>query len=378
VFADAVGTRVVPAPLVPMPLALERPPYVVGIVNYHSYEDLDRCLVGVKSQTVRPHGVIVVDVEPEDALHRATMERHPEATFLRAPNRGFGAGANLVLRHEFRPTSPVEYVLILNPDVELRPSFARELVDSMTQHPNAALASGKLLRRDGRTIDSAGIVLPRHRHPRDRGSEQRDLGQYDQAAFLFGVSGCAVMIRRAAADDLNVLGEVFDEDFFLYHEDSDLCWRANLLGWRVLYVPSAEALHGRRWQRVRRFKIPPHVRRHSFKNHYLSMLKNERVRDLLRNLPIVLAWEVARLGYALLRDRPVLGGYREALRRRRRILRKRRLVQREAARRRRLAAGCAVVGPTLPHRPRPGGGIAGPVPPPHPANAADRLSSPGG
>ena len=121
-----------------------------------------------------------------------------------------------------------------------------------------------------------------------------------------------MMMRRAALRQLAIQGEIFDEDFFLYHEDTDLCWRARLLGWQVLYVPKARALHDRAWRRERRFEIEPDVRRHSFKNHYLQLIKNERPREFWLNLPWIGTWEVLRLGFALLRDRELLAGYRAA------------------------------------------------------------------
>lgn len=308
-------------------------PYVVGVINHRTYEDLERCLASVKLQTRAPEAVLVVDVDADSALHEEAARRHPEVHWWAVPNRGFGAGANQILRWARREVGEVEHALILNPDVELRPDFAAQLLGEMQRHGRVALASGKLLRPDGRTLDSAGIVLPRHRRPRDRGSEEQDRGQYERSEFLFAVTGAAVMVQLEAAEDLAVEGEVFDEDFFLYHEDTDLSWRANLLGWRVLYAPSACAIHGRRWRRDGRFRIPPWVRRHSFKNYYLSMLKNERGADFLRNLPVILAWEMARLGYALLRDPAILGGYRDAWRERQRMWHKRQAIQGKRARR---------------------------------------------
>jgi GT2 family glycosyltransferase len=144
-----------------------------------------------------------------------------------------------------------------------------------------------------------------------------------------------MLLRRAALEDLAVSGEVVDEDFFAYQDDTDLCWRANRLGWRVLYEPRATGVHGRRWRRERRMQIEPWVRRHSFKNHYLQIIKNERGADLVRNLPWLVAWEVLRLGFALLRDREILAAYREAWRGVPRALAKRRAIE---ARRRALAA----------------------------------------
>jgi GT2 family glycosyltransferase len=288
------------------------PSYAVGIVNYRTYADLAQCLASVKTQSLTPTRVIVVDNDPIPRELREAQARHPEVEWQPRCNRGFSEAANFILRRFRDGDHKEEFFLLLNPDVRLEPGFADRLLDAMSRHPEAALASGKLLRPDTGRIDSAGIVLPRHRRPRDRGSEQPDRGQYDRTEFVFGASGAALMVRAAALDELSLEGEVFDEDFFTYHEDTDLSWRANRLGWRVLYVPAARALHERHWRRGQRFSIPDPVRRHSFKNHYLQIIKNESLGGLLVNLPAIVCWEVLRLGYALLCDRALLAGYTDA------------------------------------------------------------------
>ena len=70
----------------------------------------------------------------------------------------------------------------------------------MAADPHVAVASGKLLRPDGRTLDSTGIVMPRHRRPRDRGSEQPDHRQYDRAEPVFAVTGAACFLARSEAE----------------------------------------------------------------------------------------------------------------------------------------------------------------------------------
>lgn len=297
--------------------------YAAGVINYRSYDDVARCLAGLAGQTLAPAAIVVVDVDPP-----TDRDGRPEAAFVRweeMPNRGFAGGANRALTVLCAETS-VDFVLLLNPDVRLEADFAERIVLAMSARERVALASGKLLRPDG-SIDSAGISLPRNRRPRDRGSEEIDRGQYDRTEMVFGASGAAMMVRTAALPELAIEGEVFDEDFFLYHEDTDLCWRAHVLGWQVLYVPEARAQHERSWRRDRRFDIDPSVRRHSFKNHYLQIIKNEQPRDFLRNLPVLATWEVLRLGFAIARDREVLNGYGDALRLAGRAWRKRKLVQ---------------------------------------------------
>jgi GT2 family glycosyltransferase len=300
--------------------------YVAGIVNHGSYEDLARCLASLSQQDTRPEAVFVVDTGVDPSRLQALVGEYATVGFEVRANLGWGAGVNRILARVDDEYPSVPYVLLLNPDIELDPDFAAVLLDALEADPRVALASGKLLRPGRTVIDSAGIRLPRHRRPRDRGSDETDGGQYDRAEFVFGVSGAAMMLRRAALADLAVGGEVVDEDFFAYHDDTDLCWRANRLGWRVLYEPRACGVHGRRWQRQQRMQIAPFVRRHSFKNHYLQIIKNERLADFCLNLPWLLTWELLRFGFAVLRDPAVLPAYRDALVASRRALAKRRTI----------------------------------------------------
>jgi len=300
------------------------PRWVAGVVSHAAYQELAACLPTLERQTLAPDAVLVTDTAADSARLAALAAEHPRIRFETRPNRGWGAGGNRVLSWTETEHPEASYVLLLNPDVELEPDFAAILAEASELQPRVALASGKLLRPDRATLDSAGIRMPRHRRPRDRGSEELDRGQYERAERVFGVTGAAMWLRRAALADLAIEGEVLDEDFFAYHDDTDLCWRANLLGWQVLYEPRAVAVHRRNWRRERRHQMSVAVRRHSFKNHYLQMLKNERGGDLLRNLPWIVGWEVLRLGFALLRDPSILPGYAAAWRVAPAALRKRR------------------------------------------------------
>lgn len=288
--------------------------YVAGIVHHDAFDDLERCIASLRQQTARPAAIAVVDTGADPARLAALAERHRDVDFLPRPNLGYGAGANYALRWTAEHHPAVPHVLILNPDVELEPGFAAVLLREMALRPRTALASGKLLRPGGLLLDSAGIRMPRHRRARDRGSEEPDHGHYDRPELVFGVSGAAMLVRRAALANLALDGEVFDEDFFAYQDDTDLAWRAQRLGYEVLYHPDARAIHGRRWRRERRGSIEPWVRQHSFKNHYLQIVKNEPVGQFIRNLPVLLVWEMLRLGYALTRDREILPAYGQALR----------------------------------------------------------------
>ena len=305
--------------------------YAAGIVHFGRDPGLAGCLASLRDQTQPPQAVVVVDHDSpteasgeRDALKRA----FPEVEWLHAPNGGYAAGANQVVELALRRAPGVDYVLILNPDVELEPDFSRETIAAMASRPEVALASGKLLRPGGRVIDSAGIVMGRSRRFRDRGSEELDEGRYGAIETVFAVSGAALMLRRSALADLALAGELFDEDFFTYHEDTDLAWRARQLGWLCLYVPTARATHVRGWRRDGRRRVADSIRRHAWKNRYLELLKNDSPLAFLRDLPFILPVELARLGFALFFDRALLGAYVEAARHAGRALEKRAILRR--------------------------------------------------
>jgi GT2 family glycosyltransferase len=288
--------------------------WCAGIVNHGSYDDLECCLAALARQVPAPVAIAVYDTGERPDRFDVLGLAHPDVDFEMGPNRGYAGGANRVVDRLLNSVRPADFVLVLNPDVEVEAGYADQLTAEMVRRPRVAISTGKLLRPDRTTLDSAGIFIPRNRRPRDRGSDQPDLGQFDAPELVDAASGAAMMLRVAALSDLSVEDELFDESFFAYHEDTDLCWRARLFGWQILYEPRAISLHRRGWQRDRRAEIPIATRRHSFKNHYLQLVKNETRVGFVRNLPWLVSWEILRLGFVLLRDRAMIAAYRDAWR----------------------------------------------------------------
>jgi GT2 family glycosyltransferase len=295
----------------------------VGIVHCDSWDDLASCLDALALQRPRVARVRVYDVDPgaqrrvaADAAERRRelTAAHPHVEWQTGPNIGFAAAANALLCAELLMADPAAFQMILNADVTLDPDHLAQLARVFASERDVAITGGKLLRPGRTLIDSAGIRLPAHARPRDRGSEAVDDGRFDAAEDVFGVSGAAMALRSGALGALALGGEVFDEDFFMYHEDTDLCWRAHRLGWRVRYEPLAIAVHRRGWRKQERFETPAWIRRHSFKNHYLQLVKNESAAGLLVRAPALLVWEVLRLGFVVLRDREMFPAYAEAWR----------------------------------------------------------------
>ena len=95
---------------------------------------------------------------------------------------------------------------------------------------------------DKQLVDSTGIYFtPMLRHL-DRGSQEVDNGHYLNFEYVFGATAAAALYRRQMIDDISIEDEFFDPDFFVYREDADVAWRAQLMGWRCIYTPTGPRL----------------------------------------------------------------------------------------------------------------------------------------
>ena len=277
--------------------------------------------------------VVVVDNASTD-LTGELAERHG-ARHLRLEGRvSYAAALNAALGQ-----TGGDAVLLLNADCFLAPGFLAAARPRLEEDRVASVAP-RLLRTTGPAeedrldeIDAAGLVVDRRRKNTLVG-HGRPASAYAAAGEAFGADGAAALYRREALEDCAVGDEVFDEDMALWASDVDLAWRVRLLGWRSLYEPAAVAWHMRTYSPTTRARVAEEHRRLQFRNRYLMMAKNDRWSDLRPDLHRVLAWEVLALGHAVLRERHLLGGYREAwalrgaARRRRRIVQARRRVGR--------------------------------------------------
>lgn len=264
----------------------------VGIVAYNSARDLGACLEAVRGQTLPLGEVVVWDNASTDGS--AEVARAGGATVVvSGENLGFAAAANELVRRTAGP-----YLLLLNPDASPMPDYLERLVSAAESDPRIGSVTGKLVRPAAGAglpvIDSAGHILYRNRSALNRGENEPDRGQYDTAGEVFGVCAAAALYRRAMLDDVRIGEEYFDSRFFAYLEDVDLDWRARLRGWKAYYVPGALALHERGHKGKRRMKHVA-VLRHSLKNRYLMMLRNDRWVDLARDLPAIAGMETLRL-----------------------------------------------------------------------------------
>ena len=222
----------------------------VVIVSHNSRDLLDACLASVRAHAVVDGGepeVWVVDNASSDGSAALVAERHPQVRLIKSHvNLGFSAANNLVLRR-----TSAQYVLALNPDCVLHPRTVPDLVALLDGHAEIGIAGCRLVRPDG-TLDHAGrrsfpTIVGALGHFTTVGRSDRApavLTQYravdsDGSGPVDAVNGAFMLIRHQALEDVGL----FDEGYWLYMEDLDLCFRFAQRDWTVWYEPSLTATH---------------------------------------------------------------------------------------------------------------------------------------
>jgi N-acetylglucosaminyl-diphospho-decaprenol L-rhamnosyltransferase len=218
-------------------------------VCYRTPELIRSLLRGVEAARFAfPFEYILVNNAPGDGTRAMVEEHFPWVTYVDAPgNVGFGAGNNIAFRQ-----AKGEYVMLVNPDLTVFPGEMEKLVAYADAHPEVGFVGPKLLnpnRSLQRTFTRLpGLMIPVYRRtPLGKSS----FGKRAIAHFLMMeedgsreldvdvLFGAAILMRRRALDEIGH----FDERFFMYFEDTDLCRRAWETGHKVRYAPVAEFVH---------------------------------------------------------------------------------------------------------------------------------------
>lgn len=208
----------------------------VIIPNWNGTTLLPGCLNSLRTQTHPDYEVILVDNASTDDSVEMIRREYPEVRVLElARNLGLTGGVNAGIA-----IARGEIIALLNNDAEASPAWLTELEAALARHPEAGSVASKMLLYDHpKTINSAGDFYRTDGIPGNRGVWQQDDGEFDQEDLVFGGCGGAVAYRRTMLEQIGL----FDEDLFMYCEDVDLSWRAQLAGWGCVYAPLAVVHH---------------------------------------------------------------------------------------------------------------------------------------
>lgn len=287
----------------------------INILNTNEKQYLEKTLPLVLDQTYPEYEVILTDNASTDGSVEYVREHFPDVRILQnEENLGYVGGHNRGIAE-----TDGDYIMLLNADIFLKPDFLEEKVKALECADDVGSAEGKLLQirpdeegfPDYKIFDSTGLAINRMRKNSDRAYGVEDVGQYDREEFVFGPSGATPLYRREMLEDIRIDDEYFDSTFFIYREEVDLAWRAQIQGWKCRYTPKAVAYHVRGYSPKSRKSTPPYFRQLQFRNRYLMLVKNESVRNLLIDLPHFLLYEILQFGYVLTREPHLFKAYRQ-------------------------------------------------------------------
>ena len=291
---------------------------------------LDDCLESLRSQTFSDFEVVVVANGPLD------RELGVSKVFRNEANAGYGRAVNQGIE-----ASAGDFVLALNDDTLLHPRCLEHLVRAMETRFEIGMCAPQIRLQDTGRLDSTGLLLAR-----DGSSKQRAHGHPapdgGRTTHALCPSGCAALYRRVMLDEIGL----FDEDFFLYCEDTDLGLRARWNAWECSYVPDAIVEHRYSHSSKKASALKAY---YVERNRILVVLRNFPMRAVLLSPYHALVryfwhWNLKRkgqgiaaqyegeesIGFVLLRAwRDALGKLPRAIRQRRVILQKARLTPKQ-------------------------------------------------
>jgi len=225
------------------------PDLAVVVVTYNGLPYAERTL-----ETVAGLETVVVDHGSTDGTLEVVRERFPEVRVVEQENLGLAAGWNRGIRETSAP-----YVLVLNADAWLVGDAADRLVRFAEEHERAGYVGPKLLNPDGtlqpsvRSFPTPWRLATEYLFLRKLAPRSRALNAFygagfghDEARVVDFTKGAAFLLRRAAFEEVGP----FDEEFFLFSEETDWCYRLREAGWQALFDPDAEAVHvgGASWR----------------------------------------------------------------------------------------------------------------------------------
>jgi N-acetylglucosaminyl-diphospho-decaprenol L-rhamnosyltransferase len=261
----------------------DAPRVSVVIVTYNALPWIERCL-----ESVREHERIVVDHGSSDGTPDLLRERFPDVLLIEQDNKGLGGGSNAGMR-----LASGDYFLLLNSDAWAVGDAVGRLLEFAEAHPEAAVVGPRLSNPDGslqpsvRGFPTVWRLATEYLFLRKLAPRTRALNAFYGAGFAHDevreaefLMGACLLVRREAADTVGL----FDEDFFMFSEETDWCYRFRQAGWKVLFYPGAEFVHvggastRQDWGPMFREQVRGHVR---FLAKHHGRREAERARKLL-------------------------------------------------------------------------------------------------
>lgn len=250
------------------------------IVNWNGGDVFDSCLKSLSKLAYPNWELIVVDNASNDGsellpknyknpINKYTLiKNNKNLGFAPANNKGYKSAKG-------------DYILLLNNDTKVTPSFLTKMVKRMQKDMNVGVLQPKIYMMDEpNRLDNAGSFLTRIGFLEHWGFGEKDSSEFDIETAVFSAKGACMLIKREVIEKVGL----FDDAFKSYFEESDFCWRVWLGGWKVLFFPKAHIYHkvGFTLQRL----DVSNINFDYYKNRISSLIKNLEAKNMLITVPL--------------------------------------------------------------------------------------------
>lgn len=259
------------------------------IVTYNSSDIIKKCLDSVLKTTYQNKEIIIVDNNSSDDIDKILGEYKEKVKVLfEKQNLGYSGGNNLGIKN-----SKGEYVFLLNPDTEVTEGFLQPLVERMESDDKVAacqplvylLNNKNIINLTGKETNFLGFDWIRDYLKKDTPSGDE----------ITSFSGCGAMLRKSVL----LKTKVFDSNYFMYYEDSDLSWRLRLFGFKLIFVPNAVMYHDYKYIPVENYQTLKSKLFFNERNRLMTIYKNYNTKTIILLLPAIILLEFCMLIFSI-------------------------------------------------------------------------------
>jgi len=303
-----------------------KPKVSIVILNWNGKKHLEKCLLSIKKVSYSPLEVIVVDNASSDGSSEMVKKDFPEALLVvNKKNLGYSGGNNIGIRK-----STGDYIFILNNDTEVSKDFLDPLVLAFEKDTTLGCVQPKLLYgSDHMLLNAVGSYFTSTGFLYHYGYRKKaDLKQYNVPLTIYSAKGAAMLLRKSTLKKVGL----FDEDFFIFFEETDLCHRLWLAGYKIVYIPDSIIYHYEAVDTNRQMK--DYTRNYlSFRNRICSFIKNLQGINILKIFTVLFAIYLFLLIFYIISSRwylvkAIVMGVIWNIKNLPKTLRKRRIIQR--------------------------------------------------
>ena len=281
----------------------DKPTISIIISNFNGEKFLKRCLYSILAEGEKPFEIVVIENGSTDdsvtLLKKEFGNTDKIKLIFLEKNVGPARGRNIGIKN-----SSGNYIFFLDNDTKIKQGWFEETVRFFDTYKKAGLVQVKLLSMGTNRFDSAGELISPLGFLVERARSAEDTGQFDQADPIFGLKTAGAIVRREVIDKI----KGFDEDYYIYWEDTDFAWRTWLAGFEVLFAPTIVVWHAygtsEKKPHYERYKKFYRVTYFGCRNMTTTLIKNLGLKKLACILPANIACWLTLALFFLARLKP--------------------------------------------------------------------------